>query len=109
MKILVFYVPPRHAEKVKDAVFGAGGGSIGAYERCSWQCLGWGQFKPLESSKPFIGRKGSLARVRELRVEVAIPDERVEACVSALIAAHPYETPAWHVLACEEPVSRADR
>ncbi len=101
MKVLVFYVPPRHAAKVKDAVFGAGGGAIGKYDRCSWECLGRGQFRPLPGAKPFIGRVGATRRACELRVEIAIPDDRVQACVNALIAAHPYEAPAWHVLACE--------
>ena len=39
---LFFYVPVTHLERVKDAVFNAGGGSLGNYANCSWQIKGEG-------------------------------------------------------------------
>jgi len=65
---LVFYVPETHVESVKQAVFNAGGGRIGDYDRCCWQTLGQGQFRPLAGSSPFLGKAGSVEKVDEYRV-----------------------------------------
>jgi len=98
---LSFFVPLSHAEDVKDAVFEAGGGIIGNYDRCSWECEGWGQFRPLPGSTPFLGDAMKLERVKELKVELVCEDACIEQVVEALKAAHPYETPAYEVYKLE--------
>ncbi len=92
---LVFFVPENHAETVKEAVFAAGAGVIGAYRKCAWQTPGQGQFLGDEGSDPAVGSAGQLERVEELRVETRCPKEVAGAVVAALIAAHPYEEPAY--------------
>lgn len=99
MYTLCFYVPEVALEQVKDAVFAAGAGRIGNYDSCSWQVLGQGQFRPLAGSNPAIGRPGEVERVAEYRVEMVCEAHCLGAAVQALKAAHPYEEPAWHVLA----------
>lgn len=94
---LCFYVPQSHIEAVKQAVFNAGGGRIGDYDRCSWQTLGTGQFRPLPGSDPFIGDTCKLETVPEYQVELVCADDTVEAVVKALKASHPYEEPAYQV------------
>lgn len=94
---LSFYVPESHLEAVKAAVFEAGAGHIGAYDHCSWQTLGQGQFRPLEGSQPFIGQTGTVEQVAEWKVEMVVADELIHDSVRALKAAHPYETPAYEV------------
>ncbi len=42
-----------------------------------------------------LGEPGREERVQELRVETVVPDDRLEAAVAALRAAHPYEEPAY--------------
>jgi hypothetical protein len=96
--IISFYVPVDHAEFVKDAMFSAGAGRIGAYDLCCWQTLGQGQFRPLEGSKPFIGERDKVETVSELKVEMVCEAECLNLVVAALWHAHPYETPAFHVL-----------
>jgi hypothetical protein len=96
---LSFYVPESHLESVKTAVFAAGAGRIGDYDSCCWQVLGQGQFRPLEGSKPFIGQHGEVEVVAEYRVELVCERASVRAAVAALIEAHPYETPAWDLVA----------
>lgn len=106
---LCFYVPETHVDSVKDAVFRAGGGRIGDYECCSWQVLGEGQFRPSEGSRPFLGRVGQLESVPEVRVELVCDDTCIEAAVAGLVAAHPYEEPAFHywpVLSDKPPFTR---
>ena len=96
---LCFYVPESHLEAVKLAVFAAGAGRIGEYDSCCWQVIGQGQFRPLEGSQPFLGRQGSVEQVPEYRVELVCDRQHIKAAVAALLGAHPYEEPAWDVIA----------
>jgi len=96
---LCFYVPDSHLESVKNAVFAAGAGRIGDYDSCCWQVLGEGQFRPLTGSAPFLGQHGELERVAEYRVEMVCEAANIGASVAALLAAHPYQEPAWDVVA----------
>jgi hypothetical protein len=82
---------------VRDALFGAGAGRIGAYERCSWFAEGTGTFLGGEGTDPAIGEAGVEERVTELRLETVFPAERHDDVVSALRSAHPYEEPAFDV------------
>lgn len=94
---LVFYVPATHLDSVKQAVFDAGAGCIGDYDRCCWQVLGTGQFRPLPGSQPFIGEADQESHVDEYRVEMVCEDSNIESAVLALKSSHPYETPAYDV------------
>lgn len=94
---LAFFVPPSHLEAVKQAVFTAGGGRLGAYDQCCWQVLGEGQFRPLDGSQPFIGQSGMVEKVVEWKVELVVDESVIADVVTALKAAHPYETPAYEV------------
>jgi hypothetical protein len=95
---IVFYVPDSDLEKVKDAMFAAGAGRIGNYDRCCWQVRGTGQFRALDGATPTIGAVGAVARVDEWKVEMVCEESVVREVVKALHDAHPYETPAYHVL-----------
>lgn len=96
---LCFYVPASHLEPVKSAAFGAGAGRIGDYDSCCWQVLGQGQFRPLEGSAPYIGQQGRVEEVDEYRVEMVCDQSHIRRAVEAMLAAHPYEEPAWDVVA----------
>src|SRR6185312_5765340 len=73
---LVVFVPPASLEAVRDALFAAGAGRIGAYERCSWYTEGTGTFFGGAGTDPAIGRPGVEERVTELRLETVFPAER---------------------------------
>ena len=94
---LVFFVPDSHLEAVKLAVFAAGAGKIGDYDQCCWQTLGEGQFRPLAGSQPFTGAQDQLSRKPEWRVELVCDPEHISAAKQALIAAHPFEEPAYDI------------
>ncbi|MBJ9976808.1 NGG1p interacting factor NIF3 [Pseudomonas sp. S75] len=94
---LAFFVPASHVDVVKDAVFAAGGGRIGDYDRCAWQTLGQGQFRPLHGSQPFSGQVGQVEVVDEWKVELVVADAQVAQVVAALKRSHPYQTPAYEV------------
>jgi hypothetical protein len=90
-------VPADALEATRDAVFEAGAGRIGDYERCSWYTAGTGTFLGGEEADPAIGDRGREEHVPELRVETVVPEELVEDVVAALRGAHPYEEPAYDV------------
>jgi hypothetical protein len=94
---LVVFVPREALDTVRDALFEAGAGRIGNYERCSWYTQGTGTFLAREGSSPALGEVGREERVAELRLETVFPAERQEEVVAALRKAHPYEEPAYDV------------
>jgi len=95
MHKLTVYIPETHVEQVKDAIFAAGAGRYAAYDRCCWQILGQGEFRPLEGSNPAIGKHGVVERVSEYRVEAICTDDLIPAIIAAIRASHPYEEPAF--------------
>jgi hypothetical protein len=94
---LVVFVPEDALDTVRDALFRAGAGRIGDYERCSWYTAGTGTFLGGDATAPSIGERGREERVPELRLETVFPADRQPEVVAALRAAHPYEEPAFDV------------
>jgi hypothetical protein len=94
---LVWFVPEDALDATRDAVFEAGGGRIGDYERCSWYTAGTGTFFGGEGTTPALGESGRDELVAELRVETVVPEERIRDAIVALRLAHPYEEPAYDV------------
>ncbi len=95
---LCYYVPVSHLEVTKEAVFDAGAGRVGDYDRCCFQVRGEGQFRPLPGSRPFVGTEGEVLRLEEFRVEVVCADDVVKDVVAALLRSHPYEEPAFDLI-----------
>jgi hypothetical protein len=93
----VWFVPEDALAATRAAVFEAGAGRIGAYERCSWYTAGTGTFLGGEGTRPTRGERGREEQVPELRVETVVPAERIGEVVAALRSAHPYEEPAYDV------------
>jgi hypothetical protein len=94
---LVWYVPREAVDVTREAVFAAGAGRIGDYERCSWYTAGTGTFRGGEGADPAIGEPGREQRVSELRVETVVPAELAAQVVAALKASHPYEEVAFEL------------
>ena len=96
-------MPEEARDATREAIFTAGGGRIGDYERCSWYAAGTGTYLGGEGTSPSFGEAGREQRVAELRVETVVPDELLAGVVAALKDAHPYEEPAYDVYALVEP------
>ena len=80
VKVITF-VPKNDAEKVLEAMFEAGAGTIGDnYKDCAFQSSGVGQFTP-----------------EEVKLEVVCSEEVLSDVLRALREAHPYEEPAIDV------------
>src|SRR5256714_6689117 len=91
---LVVFVPREALDTVREALFEAGAGRIGNYERCSFYTEGTGTFFGGEGTDPDVGQAGREQRVAELRLETVFPEERQGEGGEALRRAHPYEAPA---------------
>jgi dinuclear metal center YbgI/SA1388 family protein len=101
-KIVVFTPEPDHAG-VLDAAFAAGAGRIGAYEQCSFAIPGEGTFYGTEGANPTIGQAGRRETVRELRVEIVCPSDRLAPVLAAVRERHSYEEPAIDIYPLREP------
>jgi hypothetical protein len=99
LDVLVFYVPATDTDQVLAALFATGAGRIGAYDSCAFRLRGTGQFRPLQGANPTIGAVGDLETVDEERCELVFPRTIRAQVVAALRQAHPYEEPAFHVIA----------
>jgi dinuclear metal center YbgI/SA1388 family protein len=96
-KIVVF-APVEAAEQVRAALAEAGAGAIGDYDSCTFTSTGEGRFRPLDGANPTIGEVGRPERVEEVRIETVCARHLRAAAVAAMVAAHPYEEPAYDVL-----------
>jgi len=90
------YVPEKYCEKLKREMFNAGAGKFRNYDLCAWQTIdGIGQFRPLNGSNPFVGKAGSVEKVREIKIELVCEEKYLEKTIKAINKFHPYETPAF--------------
>jgi dinuclear metal center YbgI/SA1388 family protein len=95
---LTTYVPAADAEGVRRALADAGAGRIGAYDRASFSTPGEGRFRPLDGARPVLGAVGRPEVVDEVRIEAVLDRALRAVVVEALLAAHPYEEPAYDVV-----------
>lgn len=96
MLVIVCFAPLSHADAVRRALAEAGAGAVGAYTACSFTARGEGRFRPGAGADPYLGEVGELSVVDEVRIECVCPRDRAAVAVAAMLAAHPYEEPAWH-------------
>jgi dinuclear metal center YbgI/SA1388 family protein len=95
-KIVVF-VPASDVEKVAEAMFEAGAGWIGEYQKCSYRVSGQGTFLGGKATHPRIGQRGRLEQVDEIRLESITAEWNIAEVVMAIRRSHPYEEPAFDI------------
>ena len=99
---LFTYAPKDAADKVRDALFAAGAGHIGAYSECSFSTDGQGSFRPGEGTNPAIGEsEGARETLDEVKIEVLMDKASRSRVLKALFAAHPYEEVAYEMIAID--------
>src|SRR5690606_27400392 len=101
IKKLITFVPIKDAEKVRNALFEAGGGSIGNYDNCSFNIEGKGSFKGNEASNPVIGKKGEIHFEAEIQIGITFPKHFENNILKALFENHPYEEVAYEITTLE--------
>jgi dinuclear metal center YbgI/SA1388 family protein len=98
---LVVYVPLKDEERLRDALFEAGAGSIGLYKECSFSVHGMGTFLAQAGTNPHIGSVGKRHTEPEARLEVIVPKMLENSVLSAMKANHPYEEVAYELYPLE--------
>jgi dinuclear metal center YbgI/SA1388 family protein len=98
LRKLFTFVPIAQAEKVRNAIFAAGGGYIGQYSECSFNTDGTGTFKGNAGTNPFVGQPGEQHREAEQKIEVIFPAVLEKPILKALFEAHPYEEVAYDIV-----------
>jgi len=103
---LTTYVPDLHSYRVRKALFDAGAGNIGNYDACSFNTQGNGTFRANQFAQPFVGVSGEFHTEKETKIEVIVPSFNIGRVVDALIAAHPYEEPAYDIYPLNNKLNR---
>jgi dinuclear metal center YbgI/SA1388 family protein len=97
LRKLVVFCPVDYADKLREALFGAGAGHIGEYDQCSFNAEGTGTFRASDKTNPFVGKPGEIHHEQEVRIETIFPSYRQNSIIAALIASHPYEEVAYDI------------
>ena len=106
LRKLYTFVPVTHIETVKQALFNAGAGDIGAYSECSFGVKGEGTFKASEHTNPFVGEKNSRHTEEEVKVEFIFLVFQQQNILKALFEAHPYEEVAYDIVNLQNSYSK---
>lgn len=94
---LVTYTVPDNADKIRNAMFEAGAGTIGNYDHCSFNSDGFSTYKGNEDSNPVIGSKGELTIGDEIKIEVTYKKHQESEILKALFSNHIYEEVAYEI------------
>lgn len=101
LKKLICYCPEEYSQKVREAIFKAGAGTIGKYDSCSFNSKGEGTFKANLKTNPFVGEKGIVHSEKEIRIETIFPQHLTGKVLYAIKEAHPYEEVAYDIFTTE--------
>ena len=99
-KIVVF-VPTEAVAEVEKAMCDAGAGRLGNYDNCSYSMSGEGHYRALDGAEPWAGKVGERHSEPEVRLEMLVHNALCGRVVAAMIKAHPYEEPAFDIIAIE--------
>lgn len=99
---LVVFIPVTHAKEMREVLGSAGAGAIGDYKACSYTTVGVGRFTPTDEANPYIGKVGKEEQVEEEKIEVIVPSPLQSRVLKAMLAAHPYEEPAYDIVKLEQ-------
>lgn len=98
---LVVWTPPLSVETVREALWSAGAGCSENYDQSSFHSEGRFGFRPLPGTEPSVGVVGERHESTEVRLEVLVPERRIEAAIAAMVEAHPYQEPAYDLIRLE--------
>ena len=101
IKKLTTSVPIQNAATLRNALFEAGAGNIGNYDRCSFNLIGEGTYRGNEYSNPVIGKKEKLHTEKETQISVVFESKNEASIFKALRKNHPYEEIAYELITTE--------
>jgi len=98
LKRLTVFCPHKQAEEVRNALFSAGAGNVGAYDQCSFNQEGTGTFRGGAHTNAFVGKKGEIHFEPETKIEVIYPAHLERGIIAKMIQAHPYEEVPYNLI-----------
>ncbi|NIJ44923.1 dinuclear metal center YbgI/SA1388 family protein [Wenyingzhuangia heitensis] len=101
IKKLVTYVPVKDADKVREAFFNIGAGTIGNYNQCSFNVDGIGTYNGNENSSPIVGIKGRTEKEQETQISITFPKHIEGSVLKVLKEVHQYEEIAFEITTLE--------
>jgi dinuclear metal center YbgI/SA1388 family protein len=101
LRKLVVFLPEEDVDAVARALAAAGAGVIGNYTECTFRTRGTGTFRGGDETNPYLGERGTLEKVEEVRMETVVPAHAAGRAAEAVTAAHPYEEVAMDVYPVE--------
>ena len=101
LKKLTTYVPIEETQTLRNALFDSGAGSLGNYEKCSFNIEGEGTYEGNEYSNPAKGQKGKLQHVNETQISIVFPKHIESKVLEALFKFHTYEEVAYEIMTLE--------
>ncbi len=104
MKIVTF-VPAQNLDEVRAALVGAGAGQIGHYDLCTFAVVGEGTFRGDETTHPAVGKRQTVEKISEVRLETVFPKTLQKAVLKVLLEAHPYEEVAYDLYRVQQAPS----
>ena len=94
---LITYTTPENADKLRNSLFQSGAGTIGNYENCSFNSIGFSTYQGNENSNPTVGKKGELTQTDEVKIEVTFEKHLQSKILKALFSNHVYEEVAYEI------------
>ena len=95
---LEIFIPEAHFRELQNALREVDAGHIGNYDSCLSYSRVTGCWRPLAGTHPFSGQENKVSEEEELKVEVTVTEEQLEAALVAIRQVHPYEEPVINVI-----------
>ena len=95
---LEIFIPETHFSQLQKVLQEVDAGHIGNYDSCLSYTKVIGTWRPLEGTKPYIGKENEISQEPELKVEVTIKEENLSKTISAIKSVHPYEEPVINAI-----------
>lgn len=94
---IISFCPEEYKDLILNELYKAGAGNIGNYKNCSYSSEGTGTFLPTENANPFEGNIGIESKIKEVKIEVLVPNYLTDKVLRALKKSHPYEEVAYYI------------
>lgn len=95
---LTTYIPNENVQAVRNALFNVGAGSLGNYDKCSFNTEGVGTFKGNENSNPKVGKKEEMRYENETIVTMTFVKHLESQVLNTLFENHPYEEVPFEII-----------
>jgi len=97
LSYISIFIPKGSEKQVEEAVFSAGAGQIGNYDKCRFSLEGEGSFRPLKGANPSIGSISKRELVKEVQLSFIFESYKKNDILSSIKKSHPYEEISYQI------------